>query len=676
VTRTEDELRPVTVLFADVVGSTSLAERLQPEEVKALIGEFVSQMSRAVREYGGLVQAYMGDGICAYFGVPAAREDDPERAARAGLRILEVVREYARDVEQAWGVERFDVRIGLDTGPAALGTVGTDDPQAMAFGDTMNVAARLQSLASPGTIVVGASAARRLQNRFAFESLGPVSLRGRSEDVHAERLVGPLREPEDRPPRPLVGRDGEVEVLQGALDDLHTGRGQALLLVGEAGIGKTRLLEELRSLAGAEVEWLQGHCLSYGGPTTWPFEEMLRRWLGILEGEPEIALRTKARARLGSLLGDGLDDALRPLGRLLRIRLDPGVDAAPPASPEDLAAWIRRAYCDWVAALASKRPVVLAVEDLQWASVETRELAEAILDLTDRRAVLVVATFRSERTSEAQHFRLKAVGDFEHRTSELRLGPLDDEAAADLLDSLAPGIADDLKATLVARAEGNPLFLEELVRLLEEGELIARRRTWTLTVGAPTLPARLENLLVARIDALPGGASRLAQAAAVIGRSFEARLLERVAAADETAGDFLELVRAGIVREVSRYPELEYEFAHGLLHEAALSTLTSARQRELAGRVGDALEELVGVRASDDAERLAQYYIRSNRLDKAVAYLELAADAALAAGTSAHAADLLRIGQRAAESIGDGQAGRRFEVALAELEADPPATQS
>ena len=165
----EDELRPVTVLFADIVGSTALGERLAPDEVKALVGECVTMMSRAVEEYGGMVQAYAGDGICAYFGVPAAHQDDPERAARAGLRILEVVDEYAKDVEAAWGLANFSVRVGINSGHAAVGQVGAAEPGAVALGDTTNVAARLQSLAEPGTILVGEAAVRRLAHRFAFD---------------------------------------------------------------------------------------------------------------------------------------------------------------------------------------------------------------------------------------------------------------------------------------------------------------------------------------------------------------------------------------------------------------------------------------------------------------------------------------------------------------------------
>jgi class 3 adenylate cyclase len=231
----QDEMRPITALFADIVGSTGLGERLGPDEVKALIGECVTRMSRAVEEFGGVIQAFMGDGICAYFGVPAAHEDDPERAARAALRIIGVAAGYAGEVEAAWGIEGFNVRVGVNSGPAAVGLVGGEDSQTVALGDTTNVAARLQSAAQPGSIAIGPGTASRLDERFVLEPLGEVTVKGRSEPVTASRLVGPrpVTEPPSR--TPLVGRDREVARLRTAAADLRAGRGQVVLLVGTPG---------------------------------------------------------------------------------------------------------------------------------------------------------------------------------------------------------------------------------------------------------------------------------------------------------------------------------------------------------------------------------------------------------------------------------------------------------
>jgi class 3 adenylate cyclase len=613
----EDELRPVTVLFADVVGSTALGERLAPDEVKALVGECVSMMSRAVEEYGGMVQAYAGDGICAYFGVPVAHEDDPERAARAGLRILEVVAGYARDVEAAWGLADFSVRVGINTGQAAVGQVGAAEPGAVALGDATNVAARLQSLADPGTILVGEAATRRLANHFVFEPAGEHTAKGRAAQVVASRLVGPkAREPVSGA-TPMVGRDNEMGRLLSAFGDLATGRGRVVLIVGEPGIGKTRLLQELHSLASDRVTWLEGHCLSYGGIAAWPFVEALLGWLGAEIGEPEIAVRTKARARLGALLGDSADDVLPSLGRFLRLRVD-----APAAAEGN--SGIHGAYIRWLEALARERPVIVALEDVHWADGATRELAEAVLELAERAPVALFLTEVAAPGSEGAALRLRALGDYGHRTTEIALDPLSDEAAEQLLAGIFGGEVDaGARRGLVQEAEGNPLYLEELARAVLEGALEPRGRTWTITVRSDLLPPALENLLVARIDRLPEGARQLAPVAAAIGRMFPVAILEEVAGGD--VGESLTaLLRSEIVREVRRYPAFECAFTHGLLHDAALSTLTPTRKRDLYARIARAVESLYAGSLDDHLEQLAHYHAQAGNLPKALEYAERA----------------------------------------------------
>ena len=352
----------MTVLFADVVGSTALAEKLPPEEAKSLIGECVNQMSRAVHEYGGTVQAYMGDGICAYFGVPTAHEDDPERAARAALRIVEVVREYARDVEQAWGIERFHVRVGINTGPAAVGVVGGVDHQTVAFGDTTNVAARLQTVAAPGTIAVGEESARRLAHRFRLEPLGELAVRGREGGVDRARARGP----------PARGRERAAVAAARRTRPPSWAASQAPPTTSLPGGGRSCSSSAMRASArracsrsfgrpsGSARRGSKGSAFRTAASPLWPFEEMLRGWLAIGEAEPEIAARTRARARLGALLGPGLGDVLAPLGGLLRIDLDPDAKPVGAAFGEATPDAIRRAFCDWIEALAATRPVVVA----------------------------------------------------------------------------------------------------------------------------------------------------------------------------------------------------------------------------------------------------------------------------------------------------------------------------
>ncbi len=649
-----DELRPVTALFADVVGSTSLGERLSPDEVKALVGECVTRMSRAVEEFGGHVQAYMGDGICVYFGVPSAHEDDPERAARAAMRILEVVEEYAADIRAAWGIDDFDVRVGINSGQTAVGLVGAAEPEQVALGDTTNVAARLQSRAEPGTIAVGEAAARRLGQRFRLELVGSLEVKGRDEPVEVWRLLG-ARDGERGPETALVGRATELAVMSDALRELGAGRGQGLLLIGETGIGKTRLLSELRSYAEGDAIWLEGHCLSYGGPASWPFVEILRAWLGLEEGEPEIAVRTKARAKLGGL---GLDGELPAFGRLLGIQLADGDGTgAPPAG----------AYAAWLEALTAQQPVVLAIDDAHWANPSTRALAEHLLDLTDRAPLLLVVAMRPDPDTEGWGLRLRMLADYSHRATQLAIGPLDDDESRRLLDVLLPsGLDERSRGEIVRRAEGNPLYLEELLQVLVEGGSLEQKGQWTVSLlSASRLSPELQGLLVARIDLLPEAARRLVQIAAVIGRSFPRELLATVAGTPGLDGALRALLRADILREQRRYPEPEYGFRHNLFQEAALSTLTPARKRELYARIAAAFEGLYARSLDDRLEQVAHYHAQAGDSARAIGYLERAADAAEARGAAEQCQALWERVQRLAARAGDAEAERRASERIA-----------
>jgi class 3 adenylate cyclase len=649
-----DELRPVTALFADVVGSTSLGERLAPAEVKALVGECVTRMSRAVEEYGGHVQAYMGDGICALFGVPVAHEDDPERAALAALRILAVVEEYAADIRAAWRIEDFDVRVGINSGQTAVGLVGAGEPGQVALGDATNVAARLQSTTEPGTIAVGEATARRLGQRFRLGPVGAIAVKGRDEPVDVWRLLGSHDASRD-PATPFVGRAAELAAAESALHELTAGRGQGLLLVGETGIGKTRLLGELRVLTGDRALWLEGRCLSYGGPASWPFVEILRDWLGLEDGEPEIAIRTKARAKLGGL---GLDAELPAFGRLLGVALAEGEGAAP-----------GEAYAAWLEALTAHQPVVLALDDVHWANPSTRALAEHLLDVTDRAPLLLVVAMRPEPDTEGWALRLRMLADFAHRSTQLTVGPLHDDEARELLEALLPaGLDERSREEIVRRAEGNPLYLEELLQVLVEGGSLERQAQWTVSLVSPSrLSPELQALLVARIDLLPPAARRLVQIAAIVGPSAPRALLATVAGSAGLDDALRALLRAEILREQRRYPEPEYGFRHNLFQEAALSTLTPVRKRELYARVAAACEGLYARSLDERLEQVAHYHAQAGDGRRAIEYLERAAAAAESRGAAEQGQALWERVRRLASQAGDAETERRASERLALL---------
>jgi class 3 adenylate cyclase/ABC-type transport system involved in cytochrome c biogenesis ATPase subunit len=669
----EDELRLVTALFADVVGSTKLGELLGSEQTKIVVGECVSRMTHSVERFGGVVQAYMGDGIAAFFGVPRAHENDAERAARAALAIAAEVQDYAEEVRRAWQISDFNVRIGINTGETAVGLVGGASPQSVSMGDTANVAARLQSIAAPGSIVVGEATAKALIRTFALESLGDVTVKGRQAPVTTWRLIGPQAGLRASGARPLVDRETEMSKLQAALAELEVGRGQIVLLLGEAGIGKTRLLVELRSIASGRVTWLEGHTHSYGSEVVYgPLIQMLKDWIGAEEGEAALSVWTKLRAKQSLLPASKHPDVLPHLAHLLSLRLDQAeAERLSAASPSDLAREIRSAYRTWVASLAEQGPTVLAIEDVHWVDAASRELIDELLELTEQEALLVLMTLRIDPASEGWDMRVEALGDHPHRTTELRLTPLDARAARLLLQGL-PRSAELDEADLdliVAGAEGNPLYLEELVNTFADNAGLGQQHTWAPTVTGPkVLTPTLESLLLARIDALPEEGRRLAQLSAVIGRSFLQRILEQVSGTGDVEAELTALVRADVIRELRRYPEPEYIFRHGLLQQASLSTLPPRRRRALHGAVAAAFESVFAACLDDHLEVIAHHYARSDNPVKALDYLDRAGERAAALNATHSARELWGQALKVAQKLGDDSAIARAQARLATVE--------
>jgi class 3 adenylate cyclase len=657
----EDELRPVSALFADIVGSTALAEHLAAEDFRALIGGCVDRMCRAVEQFGGVIDAYMGDGIAAFFGFPTANEHDADRAARAALSIVSSIDGYAAEVRKEWALPDLRVRIGVNSGQVAIGVVGGAERHPVALGDTMNVAARLQTAAAPGTIVIGAATARKLGGRFLVAPLGHIAVRGRQTPVEALRLLRARPEGARREPRALVGRGDEKARLAVAAEALRAGRGQFVLVGGGPGIGKTRLLDWFRGHLGDEVTWLEGQCASYGGqPSYFPFTEALRRWVA-----DDRAARPTMLARRGIA-----PEAVPYFATLLSASSGLEADDVPRDPPGEFDAGVRGAYAGWLHGLCEQRPVVVAVHDVHWADRCTLELAESLLDLVADAPLLVVATSRLEPDSHDRRLRERAHLITPDRVVELELGPLTDGEADQLLSDLAPGeLAAEARREVIARAEGNPLYLEQVLRSLLETGGLTPRRTWALTVPAAQLPSGLESLLMARIAALPRDSRRLAQVAAVIGRSFSPAVLALVDSLEDVERDLARLLRADIIRETRSIPNREYAFTHGLLREAALSTLTRARRRELYRIVADASERAFADSVENELERLAFYRARGGDLPGALDYLERAANRANSLRAYTQSIDLWRRAAAVAEQLDDEAAKHRIERQLSELDS-------
>jgi len=654
----EDEVRPVSVLFADVVGSTPLAERLEPGDYAALMGGCVDRMCRAVEQFGGVIDAYMGDGIAAFFGFPAATEDDADRAASAALSVVEALEAYAEEVRATSGLADLKVRVGVNSGQVAIGVVGVAERHPVALGDTMNVAARLQSTAEPGTIVIGGATARKVGGRFLLAPLGHLTIRGRESPVEAWRLLRARPAGPRSKPAGLVGRERETELLHSAAERLRAGEGQVVLLSGEPGIGKTRLLEWLRDQLGADVSWLEGRCASYGGqPLYDPLAEALRGWVGV----DDVSRRAATLQRLG------LEPNVLPYLATLLSAEDTPSHSGSNGERDEFGAGLARAYASWLAGVCREGPVVLAVQDIHWADHGTLEVLRGLLRLLDDRPLMIAVTSRATTDARDREFRELAQREHPGRVLAVALGPLDDREAERLLTQLAPGeLAADAKREVIGLAEGNPLYLEHLLRSLLESGGLAARRTWALT-SAAKLPTALESLLMARIAALPRDARRVAQVGAVLGRSFEPTVLRPVSGVADVERNLMQLMRANVIRETRPSPNREYSFTHGLLQEAALSTLTRTRRRELYGHVAAAYEEAFADSLDEHLEQLAFYRARSGDLQGALEHLERAANRAASLHAHTQASSLWTHAATLAKRMDDPLARERVEQRLSEL---------
>jgi ABC-type oligopeptide transport system substrate-binding subunit/class 3 adenylate cyclase len=640
MTAVREERKVLTAVFADVVGSTALAERLDPEDVKLVVGEAVARIVGEVESLGGHVKDLAGDGVLAFFGAPTTREDDSERAVLCALRIVAEMEEYGREVRRGWGAEGFGVRVGAATGPVVVGEVGAGSRvEYAAFGDTVNVAARLQSAAGPGSVLVDDATHRAVQRLFDWADPQELELKGKSDPVAAWPVVGVAAEGRTQRGLPgietrLVGRSRELGMGREALEALRAGRGGILVVSGDAGIGKTRLLAELRALAERDgSSWLEGRCVSYGESLPyWPFRDLLRgEWIGAGAEEPELRVRIGLRRRLEQLF-DGKADELYPyLGSLLEVALEhDAADRTSQLSPEALQWRTFEVVGQLFARLAESAPLVLALEDLHWADATSVLLLEQLLSLAEDAPVLLVLSLRPERDHGSWALREHAGREFPHLLREIDLGPLGDSDGELLAALVAPAtLPAELERRVLEAADGNPFFLEELVRSLADvGALVRTDDGWRFDHAVEVeVPPTVEKAILARLDRLTRPARELVTAASALGRTFALPLLEGVLG--EIDSDSLhELQRLGLLRQSRRWPQPEYRFRHALIQETAYRTLLGEQRTRLHRRAAEWLEERYAGRETEVLGLLAYHWLHAEDETKAAGYLLRAGDKA------------------------------------------------
>jgi len=531
------ERRIVTVLFCDLVGSTPLGERLGPERFKVVMDQLLGRMIAAISKYEGTVAQVMGDGLLAFFGAPLAHEDDSERAFLAALDIREAVLAFSRDLEAAYGMP-VQLRIGLHAGPIVLMKV-TDVLQVTynALGDTVTTAARLQSAARPDSIVASEAAMRLVAPLFEARPIGPLDLKGKTGPISAYEVVRrPARMTKVRGieglASPLVGRDRELALLRASVQAVEEGRGQIVSIVGEAGLGKSRLVAEMRQ-HGVRVRWLEGRCLSYAsGIPYFPFIDLLREWLGVGMVDPDAKVRIELRATLEALFPGRLDLIYPYLGTLLRLSLEPDVAThITDLSAESLQHETFRAVGEWAGVIATRQPLALIFDDLHWADGASLALLQRLLEVAEVSPLLVCLLFRPEREHGSWKLNDLARQRYPHRHTEVTLQPLLQSDADQLVENLLalPEFPQEIRDLIAQRAEGNPFFVEEIIRdLIESGILVREENRWQATspVAVADIPDSVHGVLRSRMDRLPDETRRVLKAAsssAVSSRSTSSR---------------------------------------------------------------------------------------------------------------------------------------------------------
>src|SRR2546425_2762489 len=627
----EGERKQVTVLFADLKGSMELLAERDPEEARQLLDPVLERMMAAVHRYEGTVNQVMGDGIMALFGAPLAHEDHAVRACYAALAMQEALQRYAEEVRRTQGL-LVQMRVGLNSGEVVVRAIGNDlHMDYSAVGQTTHLAARMEQLAAPGSILLTAATLRLVEGLVRVEALGPVPVKGLAEPVEVFELVGVttlrrrLQAAVARGLSPFVGRQPEMEALQQALARTAAGQGQVVALLGEPGVGKSRLVYEfLHSHHTQGWLRLESSSVSYGKATAYlPVCDLLKVYCRI---EDRDDLRTVRAKITGQILT--LDEALQDTVPAV-LALFEALPADSPFLSLDPLQRRRRTLEALKRILLREsqvQPLLLVFEDLHWIDSETQAVLDMLVESLPTARVLLLVNYRPEY----QH----GWGSKTFYT-QLRLDPLPEASAETLLQTLLghePGLVP-LTRLLIARTQGNPFFLEESVRtLVETGVLVGERGAYRLDKPLDTLqvPATVQALLPARIDRRPPEDKRLLQTAAVIGTEVPWPLLQAIAdTPDETLYRSLaQLQAAEFLYETSLFPERAYTFKHALTHEVAYGSLLHERRRTLHARIVAALEGLAGDRLDDQVERLAQHALRGEVWQNAVVYGRQAGDKA------------------------------------------------
>ena len=657
------ERRQLTIMFCDLVGSTALSTRLDPEDMREIVGAYHRCCADLITRAGGFVARYMGDGVLAYFGYPHALEHDAERAVRAGLSLVEAVPK----LKTAAGVP-LQVRVGIATGLVVVGDlIGSGAAQEQeVVGETPNLAARLQALAEPGAVVISSSTRRLTGGLFDYRDLGTVALKGFAETVPAWQALG-ASAAESRfealraSTTPLVGRGEEIDLLLRRWEQAKGGEGSVVLLSGEPGIGKSRIAETiLERLSGEPHTRLREFCSPHHQDTAlYPSITQLERAAGFRRDDTDEQRLTKLEAVL-ALAANDLGEAVPLLAGLLSIPTGdryPALDLTPQKRKEKTL----RALVAQVEGLAARQPVLLVVEDAHWADPTSLELFELIVERASSLPLLAIVTFRPE-------FVPPWVG--RPQVTLISLNRLPRRLRAEMIAHVTGGkvLPQEIADQITDRTDGVPLFIEELTKAVVESGLLVEAGDRYVATGPVTplaIPTSLQESLLARLDRL-APTSDVAQIAAALGRQFSHELISAVAAMPRQQLDdaLAQLVNAELIFRRGTPPDAEYTFKHALVQDTAYGTLLRSRRQQIHARIAATLEDQFPDIVVAQPALLARHCAEAGLAEKAVVYWLKAGQQALARSATTEAAAQLRKGLDALDGLPDGPGRRQQELDL------------
>jgi class 3 adenylate cyclase/tetratricopeptide (TPR) repeat protein len=619
----EGERKQVTVLFSDLSGYTAMTEKLDPEEVKEIMARVFGEIAQIVTKYEGFIEKFIGDAVVALFGVPKAHEDDPVRAIRAAREMHEVVNTLSPGVEKRTG-KPISMHTGVNTGLVVTGEVKLEGGTHGVAGDAINVASRLSSLASPGEILVGPETYRQAEGYFAFEKLEPATIKGKEEPIQTFRVLRPREEPITLHRlhglrADLIGRKVEMSQLNEAVERLQEGKGAIISICGDAGTGKSRLIEEFKSTLDVEtIQWREGHAYAYAQNIPYFLViDLLNRAWSIEEDDPPETIRNKIESAIEDLIGKS-EGIVPYVGSLYSLSY-PEIGGV---SPEFWKSRLQEAIRAILGALAQRAPTIICLEDIHWADPSSLDLL-CFLSSEVTYPVLFLCAHRLPFSLFTSH-QLSSLGNLYR---EIRLRDLSSGEAQDMMESLlkSKDIPLELRRFVQEKIEGNPFYLEEVINsLTESGALVRDDGFWRLIgpISELDIPPTVQGVIAARLDRLEKATKRILQEASVIGRSFLYEILKKITDLEDQMDRCLGVLeRLDLIRARSLEPELEYVFKHALTQEVVYSGLLKKERQEIHERIAIMMEQLFSHRVSEFYETLAFHFKRGRSLSKAVDYL-------------------------------------------------------